>query len=114
MNNLQLLRECADLKKKDVARLINVSAHTYYGYEQGRCDIPKECLVMLSKIYGISLNEIENKIELTADTLNKMDALKSLDKKDRIRKLVFNLTGIDKTSVGFNEIRVLREKFKLE
>lgn len=114
MNNLQVLRKRATLKKKDIARLINVSAHTYYGYELGRCDIPKECLVMLAKIYGISLNEIEGKTELTADTLNKMDELKTLDEKARIKKLIFNLTGKDKTSVSFNEIRVLRENIKLE
>jgi len=50
------LREDHDLSQTEVAKKLNVSQSTYSRYENGRLDIPSEILIVLSKLYNVSVD----------------------------------------------------------
>ena len=52
------LREDADLRQKDLAKLLNCSQQTYSDYEHGKVDIPTEVLIALADYYGTSVDYI--------------------------------------------------------
>ena len=56
--NLRRYRLAEGLKKSDMARLMEVTARTYYGYEQGARPIPSDALVQLGIFRGADLNEV--------------------------------------------------------
>ncbi len=52
------LRQDNDLTQKQVAKMLNCSQQLYSNYELGQRDIPTEVLIMLSKIYNVSVDYI--------------------------------------------------------
>ena len=55
---LKDLREDKDLNQKDVAELLNTSSNYYGDYENGKRDIPFERVMILAKLYNVSLDYI--------------------------------------------------------
>lgn len=55
---LRDLREDADLKQQQVAKLLNVSQTTYSRYESGVLDIPSAALIKLADFYKVSVDYI--------------------------------------------------------
>lgn len=58
MNNLRYFRDLCNAKRAELSSLMNVTAYTYQGYEQGRILLPPEIVILISKIYGIIPDEI--------------------------------------------------------
>ncbi len=52
------LREDADLKQKEVAKVLNCSQQVYSNYELGQRDIPTDILIKLAKFYDVSSDYI--------------------------------------------------------
>ena len=52
------LREDHDLKQREVAAYLNCSQQVYRIYELGQRDIPSDDLIMLSKLYHVSIDYI--------------------------------------------------------
>lgn len=52
------LREDHDLKQREVAAYLNCSQQVYSNYELGQRDIPSDVLIMLSKLYHVSIDYI--------------------------------------------------------
>ncbi|MFI3326662.1 MAG: helix-turn-helix transcriptional regulator [Clostridia bacterium] len=57
---LRRLREHRNLTQAQVAEYLNISRPTYTYYEIGRTEPRLQTLVMLSKLYGVSVDEILN------------------------------------------------------
>lgn len=55
---LKDLREERDCNQKTIAEEINVTQRTYSDYETGKTTIPLERLVILAKLYNVSLDYI--------------------------------------------------------
>ena len=87
MNNLRYFREISGVTFKQLSKLLNVTVHTYIGFEQEKITIPLEIVVMLSKIYDISADEIfvptEELKKSTEDTVCKYS---NLDDEQRFMK----------------------------
>ena len=56
--NLRHYRLAEGLKKSEMAALMQVTARTYYGYEQGDRPIPSDALVQLGIFRGADLNQV--------------------------------------------------------
>ena len=52
------LREDADLKQKDVAAVLSISAQQYSLYERGDREIPFHHVITLAKFYRVSIDYI--------------------------------------------------------
>ncbi len=52
------LREDADLTQEEVATYLCVKQNTYSQYENGKRQLPLECLVALAKLYNTSTDYI--------------------------------------------------------
>ncbi|WP_343487548.1 helix-turn-helix transcriptional regulator [Allomuricauda sp. d1] len=63
MNNLKVQRAIKDLTQEDLAKLLGVSRQTINSIEKNRY-VPSTVLALkLSKVFGISVNEIFELIE---------------------------------------------------
>ena len=62
LRRLKDMREDRDLKKEDIANVLNIAQRTYSGYETGSRMIPYVCLIELAKFYNTSTDYI---LELT-------------------------------------------------
>lgn len=52
------LREDKDLKQKDIAKALNIPAHTYGNYELGVRAVPLEILLDIAKFHNTSTDYI--------------------------------------------------------
>ena len=52
------LREDRDLTQKEIADLLKVGQRTYCDYELGKTRIPVDCLIVLAKLYNVSMDYI--------------------------------------------------------
>ncbi|MCI8345843.1 MAG: helix-turn-helix transcriptional regulator [Clostridia bacterium] len=62
LKRLRDLREDADLKQSDIAKILNITRQQYGLYEIGRRDLPIEFLKVLSQFYNVTSDYI---LELT-------------------------------------------------
>ena len=56
--NLRKLRERLNLKKQEMAEIMDVTPRTYYAYEEGARSIPSNTLVKLAARTGVDLNTL--------------------------------------------------------
>ena len=55
---IRALREDHDLKQADVAAVLKVGQRTYCDYELGKTRIPVDSLIVLAKMYNVSMDYI--------------------------------------------------------
>lgn len=55
---IRALREDKDLTQKEVATLLNVGQKTYSDYELEKTRIPLDSVLILAKVYNVSLDYI--------------------------------------------------------
>lgn len=54
--NLRSIREDGDIKRKDIAKYLNVSQNTYSQYETGVISLTAEILIKLADYYNVSID----------------------------------------------------------
>lgn len=52
------LREDADLKQKDLAKVLSITVQQYSLYERGEREIPFHHVITLAKFYNVSIDYI--------------------------------------------------------
>ena len=55
---LKDLREDADIKQSDIAKLLHIKQNTYSQYENEQRQIPIFILISLARFYGVSVDYI--------------------------------------------------------
>lgn len=58
MERIRGLREDRDLTQKQVADILNVAQKTYSDYELGKTRIPLDSMILLAKLYDVSMDYI--------------------------------------------------------
>ncbi len=53
---IRALRKYHDYTQKQIAQLLHVAQSTYSDYEHGRANIPVDSLIVLAKLYGVTLD----------------------------------------------------------
>ncbi len=85
MEILYRIRQIVGVDAKTLSRLLNVTVHTYIGFEQGKMTPPPEILKMLAMIYRIDYNLLfgcQNKLdEDTIKALKKIEEMHETDKR---------------------------------
>ena len=57
-DRIRSLREDNDYSQREIAQLINVGQRTYCDYELGKTRIPVDSLIILAKLYNVSMDYI--------------------------------------------------------
>lgn len=57
-DRIRALREDRDLTQTQIAQLLKVGQKTYSDYELGRTRIPVDSLILLAKLYNVSMDYI--------------------------------------------------------
>lgn len=108
-NNLLYIREMANIPKKVISDLINVSVYTYTGYEQGRMFIPEETKIIIKNIYDISLNELCCSInDISETTRNKLMQLAHMTNQEKKGELIYNLTKRCSQNLTYRQINKIK------
>lgn len=55
---IRALREDSDKTQSEIAQLLNVGQRTYCDYELGKTRIPVDSLIVLAKLYNVSMDYI--------------------------------------------------------
>ncbi len=75
MKNLKKLRREKGLTQQEIAKLLNISQATYWGYEIGKYEPSIEILIKLSKILKVSVDKLignENKFSIDISNMNEV------------------------------------------
>lgn len=111
MNNLEYFRKISGVTPKQLARLLNVSVHTYRAFEQERISISQLQLRMLGKIYSIKSDSFIISIEKVSEsTINNLQQLSTLTDEQRYSVLCNNLTDGSCSTVTYRDVRKAKEK----
>ena len=57
-DRIRALREDHDKTQTDIAMLLNIGQRTYCDYELGKTRIPVDSLIILAKLYNVSMDYI--------------------------------------------------------
>lgn len=60
---LKDIREDADKKQEDIARILNITRQQYQLYESGKREMPMHHFVILAEYYNVSLDYLAGLIE---------------------------------------------------
>lgn len=113
MNNLKYFRTIANLTRKELSSLMNVTVYTYQGYEDDRMVMRPETVILVSMIYNIDKLDIFcPESNVSEDTLEKLNNLSAMSEKERYSQLIFNLTGEKKDRVGYKQINMIIKEIR--
>jgi transcriptional regulator with XRE-family HTH domain len=72
MKNLKKIRKLLDYKQEDIAKLLNVSFHTYSRYELGKVKISIDKLIILANLFDCTTDYL-------LDRTNQADSIKDFE-----------------------------------
>ena len=112
MNNLKLIRTSAGVSRKTISRLLNVSVHTYAGFETGRMTLPREIEIMLSNIFMIEVDDLEIDADLLIEKYSSsLFYLSNLSEDEKKKLMIKNLFGREEKAT-YHTIRLLKNKIR--
>jgi DNA-binding XRE family transcriptional regulator len=113
MNNLKYFREESGVEIKQLARLLNVTAHTYLGFEQEKMGMPKEIEIMLAIIYCVDQVELFCEESLIRkDSIKRVQELSYYDKNTLFDLLSARLLGSNYIAVNYRTINKVKDKIR--
>lgn len=113
MNNLSYFRKESGVEVKQLARLLNVTAHTYLGFEQEKMGIPQEIEIMLAIIYCVDRTELFCEESLIRkDSIKRIQALSNYDKTALFELLSTRLLGNDHIAVNYRTINKVKDEIR--
>ena len=68
------MREDADLKQKDIAEYLGIQQTVYSRYERGFQTIPLEYLIKLADYYGVSLDYLVGRSNVTVQSQGRSES----------------------------------------
>ena len=113
MNNLLFFRNTAGIKPKLLAKLLNVTVHTYLGFEQEKMCIPDEIQIMLSIIYDIDKIDLFSHQSFlsseTIETIKKLSQLEEYEVMDIVKNRLFGNVGVD---INYRTVKKIKKEIK--
>lgn len=112
-NNLRYLRELTNISGTELAKLLNISAHTYYAIENDKISFPEEIIIMISKIYQVSTAELFScDLQNDIDLFRKLVEWAEMNREVRYAKAFQNLTGEEMSKHPYKQIRKSKSKIR--
>lgn len=112
---IRFLRELLNLTETEVSTLLNISSYKYISYEKNDTSIPFDVLLLISKIYGITIERLLNiscnKQELLFE-LNNHGFINLNDKEKTLKKIKLNLFSNEHIKVNYHSIRKVKNTFQ--
>ena len=110
-NNLRYFRETTNISVIELAKLLNISVHTYRAIENNKITVPGELIIMIGKIYKIATYQIfENNIQRDYSLAKQLYQWSMLEKGERFALAFFNLTGEAISCQPYKQIRKVKNE----
>lgn len=90
-NNLKFYRTNRNFSQKQVANYLNVPTGTYGNWEQGTREADYHSLIMLSKLYEVSINQLLGQKEEELIILSKEQYEQLIQSQNLINKVMNNI-----------------------
>lgn len=109
-NNFLYFRNEANITKKTLSKLLNTSVYTYCGYENNRLIVPDEVIIMFSKMFGVTVEEIFLEPALISEeTKINIQQLNKLKQPEKEYELIRRLTGKGCQNISYKEIGEIKK-----
>ena len=109
-NNFLYFRNKANISRKTLSKLLNTSVYTYCGYEKNRLTVPNEVVIMFSKMFDITVEEIfTNPALISKETKLKLERFSKLKESQQEYELIRRLTGQGRSNISYREIGAIRK-----
>ena len=111
MNNLHYFRTESGIDVKLLAKLLNVTVHTYLAFEQEKMHLPYEIKIMLSMIYEVDENDFFcESSDLTNDTKQKVQKLSQLKDENLIKVLKERLFENPNVDINYRTVNKVKKE----
>lgn len=109
---IKFLRETLGLTEKEISSFLNISSYKYISFEKKATDIPCDILILLSKIYGISIDFLLNSKFGNQDLLSELEKQELIEEKNILERLKQNLLQDNNTKITYRSIRKVKNNFQ--
>ncbi len=111
--NLLEIRERANVKRKTVSKLLNISVCTYLRYENHKWEIPAEIASMFCKMFHISQNELYGSSKtFSLNTVEQLGYIRGLS--EREQELYFMENLVDEPVHRLSYVRIEAVKKQIQ
>lgn len=108
---IKFLRETLGLTEKEISTFLNISSYKYVSFEKTTVVIPCDILILLSRIYGISLDLLfDNKFD-NQDLLSKLEEQNLIGEKNILEKLKRNLLQSN-TKITYRSVKKVKNNYQ--
>ncbi len=112
MKNLIELRQIAGIDAKILAKLLNITVHTYNAFEQGKMSPAPEIIIMISLMYRIDgAVLVEPSLCLSRDVTDRLLIISKLSEDE---KYIYLSSGILEKNVkpNYHNIKKVKEEIR--
>ncbi len=113
MNNLAYFRKLAGLEAKQLAKMVDVTVHTYNGFEKNIMSIPFEVAGMLAMLYDITSADLFcEEYQISEEAIEGVNALGQMSESDRHRLFMKRLFDDEDAVIKYRNIKRLKDRLK--
>ncbi len=109
---IKFLRETLGLTEKEISSFLNISSYKYVSFEKTATDIPCDILILISRIYGISIEFLLYSKFNEQDLLSELERQGLIDENNVLDRLRQNLLQNIDTKITYRSIRKVKNDFQ--
>ena len=107
------IREQANVTRKTVSKLLNISVCMYMRYENHKWVIPVEIVMMFCKMFNISSNELYlDSSQFSFNTINGLEYISTLSEREQELYFMHNLTGEPAKRISYTRIEAVKKQLR--
>ncbi len=115
MNNLLYFRKLSKIDVKLLSKALNITVHTYIGFEQEKMLIPNEVKCILAMIYDIDIEELFCESAVLCETTRmKVEAMGKYDVAEMEQILCERLLGSKSQKLNYKTVRGLKNRLSTQ
>ncbi len=109
---IKFLRETLGLTEKEISSFLNISSYKYVSFEKTATDIPCDILILISRIYGISIEFLLDSKFTEQDLLSELERQGLIDENNVLDRLRQNILQNNDTKITYRSIRKVKTSFQ--
>lgn len=109
---IKFLRKTLGLTEKEISSFLNISSYKYVSFEKTATDISCDILILISRIYGISIEFLLNSKFNEQDLLSELERQGLIDENNVLDRLRQNILQNNDTKITYRSIRKVKNDFQ--
>lgn len=110
MKNLIKIREFSQVNSKIIAKLLNITVHTYRAFEQGKMTPPPEIIRMIAMMYRIDDLVLFDSAYFDQNVINNLIKISELSQDEKYNYLASGILGEEKPN--YHNIKKVKDQIR--